>query len=1000
MHSRVPHLPFNCNMYFLSDNVLLFQIREWKSTFLVLFYSICFLGNSGFAQTFNYKHYTTADGLMSNNTYMCLQDKKGYIWICTDAGVNQFDGKYFRKFTSENGLADNDILKMIEDRSGKIWFLSYNGHMSFYSYEDQSMHNEMTDPYLRKTYLGSEYNFGFVDSRNRIWLGTMNGLCSMIDDTVVTIIPFEMDHPDIGICYSEDKEGNVFIFRGFSKYKYNEKTGSADALGPFSSARYGSYFLNKENDIVFYTDETLYEITLGEVKVIYDLREIELGKDDLSRVTKRSDGSLLACTNTDGAFEISKDSAIKKAHHLPGISVNSAFVDKENNMWFMSRKDGIYLLSQESRSVFTYFEKFKINALCNHKDFILASTESGKIFLFNENELRTIELPETPNGKCYVYNFLEFDTNEILLATSFGLMKLYRNSEKIFQLKKMNSFGQFRTVDLFLNKSKDLFVCSVYQPYIIRKFKHSVNESVEDLHKDLIGLRSFAIYSNRNSGTYVSNINGLNLVKKGELIKLWELDPDLTVRILDIVGVNDSTQLLCTDGYGIIVLNNNRIIQKISTETGLASPFCKKAIRIDDKFYVCTNNGLSIFSIKGNYIQIERSLSTESRFFSNDIRDVVKKGDSLYIATEKGVSIFNTNIFNENRTELVPDIYFNSVYNNQKVIDFNKNFSIPNDQRNLVVNFTAITFDQPEKILYQYKFNSGDGKWISTNLNEINFSQLEPGKYELIIRAKKPNSNWSKNLNLNFIVEKPFYLESWFLIPGSLFLFGSVFVVILYLIKRSQRNKIFELEKTNLLNSERARISADMHDDLGSDLSKIGLLAYVVKTKYSHNQNIDESLEKIYDSVNATRKKADEIIWALNPQMDTSGDLLAFLTDYCLNFFDGSNIAISINKVGVKNEIPIRSRIRRDVFLITKEICNNVLKHSKASRMNIVMKIDNGVLILEFKDDGIGFTIEDDHKNGNGLINIRKRIKGVNGDFEITSFKGNGVTYLLTIPII
>jgi signal transduction histidine kinase len=664
----------------------------------------------------------------------------------------------------------------------------------------------------------------------------------------------------------------------------------------------------------------------------------------------------------------------------------------------MTRKDGIYLLNLESRTVLTYFDRYKIKALNNHGDFIFATTETGELFQFNDTLKKFIDIPPTSVGKYLIYDFLPLNSDEILLSANFGILRLHSSGRNSFKVEPLSWFISHKVSDLATNDKNDLFICSTYSPFVVRNLKLNNSNVPKVLHRDLAEIRSFAVYSKSSDETYVANINGLNLVTKDRLIKLWETDPDLKVRILNIEGINDSTELICTDGYGLIVLCNNKVIQKLGTETGLASPFCKKAIRNNNKLYVCTNNGLSIFYIDKNSLTFNKTISTENGISSNDIRDIVLKDNKLYIATDKGISIIRNNSNTEQRKDSAPEIYFNSVFNNQKMIDFNKKFFIPNDQRNLVVNFTALTFDHPEEVLYQYKFNSGGNNWISTTLNEINFSQLEPGAYELQIRGRKQTSNWSKPLYLNFVVQKPFYLETWFLITCSLFIFGSASIVFIYLNRRGQRHKIFELEKASLLNAERARISADMHDDLGSDLSKIGLLSYVVKTKYSLNQNIDDSLNKIYDTVNSTRKKADDIIWALNPQLDTSGDLLAFLTDYCLNFFEGSNIAISINKTGIKTEVPIRSRIRRDVFLITKEICNNVYKHSQAGKLDIVMKIDNEKLILEFKDDGIGFS-SDENNNGNGLINIKRRVKEVNGIFEVISSQGNGVTYVLIIPI-
>ena len=86
------------------------------------FIALFFQAKTTYAQTLYLPHYTTKDGLPSNNCYFTLQDKKGYIWVATDAGVSRFDGSNFENFSVDDGLPDNQILQLKEDSKGRIWF--------------------------------------------------------------------------------------------------------------------------------------------------------------------------------------------------------------------------------------------------------------------------------------------------------------------------------------------------------------------------------------------------------------------------------------------------------------------------------------------------------------------------------------------------------------------------------------------------------------------------------------------------------------------------------------------------------------------------------------------------------------------------------------------------------------------------------------------------------------------------------------------------------------
>lgn len=85
-----------------------------------------------YSQSPVYKNYTVNDGLPSQVVYCALQDKLGYMWFGTDAGVSRFDGRVFQNFTSNSGLSDNEVLKVYQDSQGRIWFLMLNGTVSYY----------------------------------------------------------------------------------------------------------------------------------------------------------------------------------------------------------------------------------------------------------------------------------------------------------------------------------------------------------------------------------------------------------------------------------------------------------------------------------------------------------------------------------------------------------------------------------------------------------------------------------------------------------------------------------------------------------------------------------------------------------------------------------------------------------------------------------------------------------------------------------------------------
>ena len=94
--------------------------------------------------------------------------------------------------------------------------------------------------------------------------------------------------------------------------------------------------------------------------------------------------------------------------------------------------------------------------------------------------------------------------------------------------------------------------------------------------------------------------------------------------------------------------------------------------------------------------------------------------------------------------------------------------------------------------------------------------------------------------------------------------------------------------------AERIRISRDMHDELGSGLSRISLMSELLKTNV-HNQPITDGLEKIASASREINDQLHEIVWTLNPQNDTLKNLIIHLRQYAIQYFENSSIPLIVD---------------------------------------------------------------------------------------------------------
>lgn len=193
---------------------------------------------------------------------------------------------------------------------------------------------------------------------------------------------------------------------------------------------------------------------------------------------------------------------------------------------------------------------------------------------------------------------------------------------------------------------------------------------------------------------------------------------------------------------------------------------------------------------------------------------------------------------------------------------------------------------------------------------------------------------------------------------------------------------------------ERDRISADMHDELGSGMTAIRLMSEIAKNKMKGD--VPKEIEKISESANDVLNKMNAIIWTMNSGNDTVDNLVSYIRAYSQEYFDNTPIHCRFNIPEQIERIEITGDKRRNVFLSVKETLTNILKHSKASEVVIDIEV-NHTLKIKIADNGIGIDLNKLRQFGNGIQNLKRRMFTIGGDIQIAN--ENGTLTTLTLPL-
>ena len=172
---------------------------------------------------------------------------------------------------------------------------------------------------------------------------------------------------------------------------------------------------------------------------------------------------------------------------------------------------------------------------------------------------------------------------------------------------------------------------------------------------------------------------------------------------------------------------------------------------------------------------------------------------------------------------------------------------------------------------------------------------------------------------------------------------------------------------------ERNRISTDMHDDLGAGVTAIRLFSELAKSRLGSN-SVPE-IDRISTSANELLNNMNAIIWTMNNNNDSFGNLVAYIRSYALEYFENTGIKCSVYiEEGLPNFV-VSGQIRRNVFLVAKEALNNILKHAKATEVVLTLKRQDNGISLFIQDNGNGIDLNNIRQFGNGLKNMKKRME-------------------------
>lgn len=339
--------------------------------------------------------------------------------------------------------------------------------------------------------------------------------------------------------------------------------------------------------------------------------------------------------------------------------------------------------------------------------------------------------------------------------------------------------------------------------------------------------------------------------------------------------------------------------------------------------------------------------------------------------------------------------------------------TVPAGKQRFEFHYTGLSFVAPDRVRFKYRLEGLEEEWIEAGSRRIvNYTHLAPGTYAFRVQACNNDAVWNETgAALGFVVLPYFWQTWWFQVAAVVAGASAVGGGVLSVVRRRVRRKLEQLEQQRAVERERARIARDIHDDLGSSLTRITMLSQTMRQEFAGDSPGALAAAQVNTTSRELTRAMDEIVWAVNPKHDTLDSLATYLGGFAQDFVEAAGIRCRLD---VPLQLPpwvLPAELRHNVFLALKEALHNVVKHAGATEVEISLELAPAGFRLTVSDNGRGFDPRRPRQNstepneavrwtgGNGLPNMKRRLEEIGGRCEWETAPGHGTKVRLAVPV-
>ena len=1037
-----------------------------------------------FSQQFksHFKKLTTENGLSQNNISKLLQDKDNFIWIGTDNGLNKYDGYEFVVYKSNakdsTSLSNNQISGLGMDSNGAIWIGTDGGGVSKYDPKTNSFKQYVQKPRdsskITHNYI---YNL-FVDSKDRVWAGNWDGLDLYNPklDIFERVFTSPLDnYYSLGIHgFAEDAQNKIWLGTDHDGLKlYNPETKKIEKelrhnpeipntlLSDYIHSifidhkgtlwlTYGDEITNKVSSFNPYLDALKHH---EDVNAKEDSYFISTYQDKDQRIWFSAVQNGLKQIDPSSGKLISSNEPLARADE----SISLILEDKTGSLWLGTESNGLLFLGAKIKP-FKFWPNLSNVSQENTKETVnnILEDRNGNLWLSNLHQgLRKLDIK---TGKLEVFPALHkelkqdtdlFEMNDIMEAADGSIWVAYVNGilnidpvthefkKYDYRSSKTNELAFIRANDLEEADDGTIWVgtlsggLSAFDPKT-EEFKknHIYDEVANPLPGYYINIVQKNADGNLLIGFYDEGLHCYD-TQKGSFTKIvYQPQNFLDTSAKNVTSLFQKENILWIGTANGLFKKN--LLSNSITQYGMAQGLSNNYIcgileDAQSNLWLSTANGISKFNPVTERFKTYGSTDglRQSQFMNNATYKSIQN-DQLFFGGLKGLSFFNPNDIKDNQT--IPPVVLTSFKKNSHAgvfedipgINLKDKVELEFHERDFVIKFAALDYDNPKKNEYAFKLEGYNSAWTSLeNKRELTFTNLDPGTYNLKIKGANSDGYWNEEgKTITIIINAPWWRTWWAYTLYILFTLGILYGIYLFRTKQLETLRLTELDEV------KSKMYTHITHEFRTPLTVISGINQQLREHFNgqnkeHFDAIERNSENLLHLVNQLlelRKIETE-----NVQIDYIQDDIINYIKYVSESFNSyaKTLEITLHFISATTKLVMDYEPNK-ILVIISNLLSNAIKHT-TSGGNIYLQIDKVKEALQIRvtDTGLGipakelphvferfYKVNNNSNNlgqeegmGIGLSLTKELVNLLNGRISVESQIDEGSVFTVVLPI-